>query len=807
MKKNSKYLSSAVALALLATAPVVVPVIAPVIGTINVKAADSQTQQRWDANDISSMDSDPNVPGSSEFMIYRFLEQFDDRYVASTNSLTTVLRAIAKNTDHGFGGSTGQGYPYFNAKNPQHIYDMQNDAGVSALKDSDVVEKNGTGRQYFEDIIDNSPKKYTQYYNNDVFAYMSVAYMSDGKWTQAQLNTRADIEKFCYQLDGQNPTSVDVSGLSKVSFPLRVTMHVLPGYDSNGNKMTAPDLDNIDPNTLQKTFIVNPSTMNITKNKNIISVPKGTKLSEISNRDKLTITDNYSNDTNSVKDYINKMETPHYGGVFTTLNAAKSYSQSQNFNATAIDSGDANNYINMGSDKTDGTLEKPGLYYQVVSYKLSDGYTNTNEKIKDVNNKDTDSYKLNGDQAIGYMFSKNGKDPLTDTRIKLYDTMINGEPATENKDYIFNTSSETLTVIRKIAVTGDDTPTNPIKSAEVNVGTNDKDKSLDISKDVLKNDDDQIADAPASGDYYKTDPASDSNAQVVSNALDTPGTYYRALKYTLTNNLSAYDYDFGKDATVNYDDNTVTYYQKVTVKPKSTSGSGSRSSHNWTITSPTGTVTTKNDQDNYPVVNDDDKTIDGITIPKDTPLKIDRARTDQVGNKQYHIADNEWINANYVTLNGQSNLSVMDQEKGVLYVDKTASYYKLYNNDGKEITNRALGENTYWAVDEIATDNQGNTYYRVATNEWVKQVNGVHYPIPLNLINIQNNNGVLYLDGTRQNYTLYDQNGRVITNRALGADSYWAVDKVANDNEGNTYYRVATNEWIEQRNGVHYPVK
>ncbi|MQS75341.1 SLAP domain-containing protein [Companilactobacillus halodurans] len=797
MKRNFKYFSSAIALTLLAIAPVAVPIVTSDTGAISVQAADSQTQQRLDADDKSNMDSDPNVPGSSEYMISKFMDQFDNRYVASTKSLTTVLQDIANNTDHAFGGTTGAGYPYFSKTKPQHIYDMQNDVGVSALKDSNIVEKNGTGRTYFKD---SSNQK--QYYNNDVFAYMSIEYQKNGKWTPATLDSENDIEKFIYQLDGENKNNIDVSGLQSgsISFPLRVTMHVVA---SDGSE-NAPDLKNVDAKYLTKSFTINPSTMDITEDKNPNSIHVGDKLSTITKNDKLAVTDNYSNDSDIVNNYLDKMETPHYGGIFTTQKDAISYAKSNNFDPTNLSKGNINsNELKINSDGTDATIEKPGTYYQVVSYKLSDGYSNTGDKVKDENGNDTNSYQLNGDQAIGYMFSKNGHDPLTDTQILLYDTTINGSPATEGTDYVFNKNAETLTTVRKIVVTGSDTPSDPITPVSINVDSSDKNKKLDVSKDVLKNVNDEIAAAPTQSDYYDSNPLSNADAKKVTDALDNPGSYYRELKYTLNDGYSVYNYDFGQNAKVDYDANTVTYYQKVTVLPDSSSNSSTAS--NWKTSDVNDVVRTKNDQPKYTLNNDDDQVINNPMIDANTSLKVDKVRVDQYGNKQYHIADGEWINANYVTL--ESSITDVKNDDGVLYVDKTSSDYRLYDNNGNEINNRALDRNTYWAVDEIANDNKGNTYYRVGTNEWVKQVDGVHYPIPLFLHDIQMNRGILHLDDTNQNYTLFNENGRRINNRALAENTDWKVDKTAKDYEGNTYYRVATNEWVEQRNGVHYPAR
>ncbi|KRL43111.1 hypothetical protein FD29_GL001225 [Companilactobacillus mindensis DSM 14500] len=51
----------------------------------------------------------------------------------------------------------------------------------------------------------------------------------------------------------------------------------------------------------------------------------------------------------------------------------------------------------------------------------------------------------------------------------------------------------------------------------------------------------------------------------------------------------------------------------------------------------------------------------------------------------------------------------------------------LYTKEGNVVGNRALKEKSSWLVDEVGRDAQGNVYYRVASNEWVKVVPGVYF--------------------------------------------------------------------------------
>lgn len=111
--------------------------------------------------------------------------------------------------------------------------------------------------------------------------------------------------------------------------------------------------------------------------------------------------------------------------------------------------------------------------------------------------------------------------------------------------------------------------------------------------------------------------------------------------------------------------------------------------------------------------------------------------------------------------------------------DGVVSLYKL---DTSKITNRSLNTASDWFSDKEMTF-AGETYYRVASNEWVKASNVYVY---------QNKNIVVQ---TNSNLQLVDSKGNAVTNRSLLADTAWYSDRIAYIN-GKTYYRVATNEFV-----------
>jgi len=109
----------------------------------------------------------------------------------------------------------------------------------------------------------------------------------------------------------------------------------------------------------------------------------------------------------------------------------------------------------------------------------------------------------------------------------------------------------------------------------------------------------------------------------------------------------------------------------------------------------------------------------------------------------------------------------------------------LYNQNGKSIKNRALAGDSAWSSDKVMTLN-GNTYYRVATNEWVKASDVYEY--------ITKKGTVKTSQGGYKN--LFTSKGKKVQSRGLASKTDWATDKVATIN-GQAMYRVATNEWVK----------
>jgi len=128
---------------------------------------------------------------------------------------------------------------------------------------------------------------------------------------------------------------------------------------------------------------------------------------------------------------------------------------------------------------------------------------------------------------------------------------------------------------------------------------------------------------------------------------------------------------------------------------------------------------------------------------------------------------------------------ITDYKAKVGVVGKSADLFALEGNKVKPISNRALGEDTYWLVSKKAIVN-GYTYLLVGQNEWVLQNDTFRYEDALGTVFTKN-----YVSA------LYNKKDDKVLNRALSANTAWKTDKLAFLGNGtNAYYRVATNEFV-----------
>lgn len=118
---------------------------------------------------------------------------------------------------------------------------------------------------------------------------------------------------------------------------------------------------------------------------------------------------------------------------------------------------------------------------------------------------------------------------------------------------------------------------------------------------------------------------------------------------------------------------------------------------------------------------------------------------------------------------------------------KPVDLYDFNNGQMTKNKQRQLADHTDWKVDQIITL-KGVKYYRVATNEWVKDSDIYRYVAQKGIVNTKDVE-VTYLA---------DVEDKLINNRGLAANTAWKYDRIAYLGANETkYYRVATNEFVK----------
>lgn len=162
-----------------------------------------------------------------------------------------------------------------------------------------------------------------------------------------------------------------------------------------------------------------------------------------------------------------------------------------------------------------------------------------------------------------------------------------------------------------------------------------------------------------------------------------------------------------------------------------------------------------------------DKTLDGVTDFSTTKKNVVNGVT------YYQVGDDEWVKA--------SDVAEYFEYSGIVQTNSD-SIKKLSNLNG-ETSNRGLEKTTDWQADRYTYIN-GEKHYRVSSNEWVKADD---------TLEITPVKGVLRINSETK---LYHDNGQK-SDRGLAKDSDFVTDKKATIN-GETMYRVSTNEWVPE---------
>lgn len=180
---------------------------------------------------------------------------------------------------------------------------------------------------------------------------------------------------------------------------------------------------------------------------------------------------------------------------------------------------------------------------------------------------------------------------------------------------------------------------------------------------------------------------------------------------------------------------------------------------------------------------------------------IDQANDQEVGTETGKAAQGAIVTLTapkgYIFTTASDVTLKVDKNSGVvkIYVKKSdatetnlittypdSGYVAIYNENGKLNNDVVLSQNSDWVIDQTKTID-GVTYYRVATNQYVRASSVYKY---------QPFSGVVT---TSKETAVYNSKGQLVIDRALDKNTPWYTDRTS-EVKGEKMYRVATDEWV-----------
>lgn len=376
--------------------------------------------------------------------------------------------------------------------------------------------------------------------------------------------------------------------------------------------------------------------------------------------------------------------------------------------------------------KDDAALKDNDIKYQIVGLNGSSvlNFADFQTKVKDI--------------------QKNGGS----VNLKLTATDTDGT-VLQDKTISFTNNNKQTEGVTSLNVSFDD----PYE-AEVGSSTTNPKYTTSVNADVTdqNGNDVKVTKVTPSQNIYKTSTAAldqDANQLFTDSTFSTKGdTYYQAVALTIDSDVvnvkDIYNnMQNGKDAQFMINDkpaiaanvdgkagqNTIRFVREIQVGDKATTPSDDT----WTETDQAGVVSVTSEIGH---LYNDDNELTSRSLGPNTDWQTDKYRTNnETGQVQYHVSTHEWVNATDVSFkdnnnsgstNGLGNVTDLTGHH-VVNLDGPAGFvYTLFTSDGKTAS-RGLAGLTSWLTDKTATDADGNTYYRVSTDEWVRQGNGVNF--------------------------------------------------------------------------------
>ena len=180
----------------------------------------------------------------------------------------------------------------------------------------------------------------------------------------------------------------------------------------------------------------------------------------------------------------------------------------------------------------------------------------------------------------------------------------------------------------------------------------------------------------------------------------------------------------------------------------------------------------------------------GRYLPQGSQWKTNE-ENDLASGTYYGVGADEFVKAGVVSLASENSTpSNLGQSATSIDGVQITEYYsaQTYDVNGNP-TGKYLPEGSDWKVDGELNLASG-TYYRVATDEYVPAVSVRPYQ---NTIAIPENRDITVRSGSP--VPIYDHNGQLIENRALGPSTTWYTDEYC-DIGHIGYFKVASDEYV-----------
>ncbi|WP_369346353.1 beta strand repeat-containing protein [Companilactobacillus kimchii] len=157
------------------------------------------------------------------------------------------------------------------------------------------------------------------------------------------------------------------------------------------------------------------------------------------------------------------------------------------------------------------------------------------------------------------------------------------------------------------------------------------------------------------------------------------------------------------------------------------------------------------------------------------------------GQEYYRVSANEFIKVSDAdVINGNPDSSAVKLVVATYSDQPAVQLYSFNGNQPNVISNQRLAPKTDWLVDQKTTVD-GEIYYRVATDKWVKASQVYVFEYAKTVATVTG-------DAAKPLYTAEGN----LSNRKLATNTSWKADRTIQLN-GQTFYRLATNEFINAK--------